>query len=146
MSLSERARATRNEPLLAVLAEGDFSPHKCSLSVSLRYAPASSEAAFMRESTRISLPNREFHFCSVSVHFCSGPDTVSPENPRANAFKVTSFKCRELHCASFLIPKTAIEKFFQNGKPGLGRFASCVATSTRNAVFGIILDDKEASG
>jgi len=31
----------------------------------------------------------------------------------------------------------AIEKFFQNGKPGLGRFASCVATSTRIAVFGI---------
>jgi|GEM_PF-912469 len=36
-----------------------------------------------------------------------------------------------------LNPKTAIEKFFQNGKPGLGRFASCVATSTRNAVFGL---------
>ena len=35
-----------------------------------------------------------------------------------------------------LNPKTAIEKFFQNGKPGLGRFAPCVATSTRNAVFG----------
>jgi CubicO group peptidase (beta-lactamase class C family) len=34
-------------------------------------------------------------------------------------------------------PKTAIEKFFQNGKPGLGRFASCVATSTRIAVFGM---------
>jgi hypothetical protein len=28
------------------------------------------------------------------------------------------------------------KKFFQNGKPGLGRFASCVATSTRIAVFG----------
>jgi len=34
-------------------------------------------------------------------------------------------------------PKTAIEKFFQNGKPGFGRFASCVATTTRNAVFGL---------
>jgi len=34
------------------------------------------------------------------------------------------------------LPNTAIEKFFQNGKPGLGRFASCVATSTRNAVSG----------
>jgi len=36
-----------------------------------------------------------------------------------------------------LNPKTAIEKFFQNGKPGLGRFAPCVATSTGNAVFGL---------
>jgi len=40
------------------------------------------------------------------------------------------------HYTSVFNPKTAIEKFFQNGKPGLGRFASCVATSTRNAVFG----------
>jgi hypothetical protein len=37
-----------------------------------------------------------------------------------------------------LIPKTAIEKFFQNGKPGLGRFASCVATTTITAVFGLL--------
>ena len=36
----------------------------------------------------------------------------------------------------FARSETAIEKFFQNGKPGLGRFAPCVATSTRNAVFG----------
>ena len=36
-----------------------------------------------------------------------------------------------------LNPKTAIEKFLQNGKPGLGRFASCVATSTKIVVFGL---------
>ena len=30
------------------------------------------------------------------------------------------------------------KKFFPNGKPGLERFASCVATSTGNAVFGFI--------
>jgi len=39
-----------------------------------------------------------------------------------------------------LNPDPAIEKFFQNGKPGLGRFASCVATSTRIAVFGLNRD------
>jgi hypothetical protein len=30
---------------------GDLPPHQCSLSVGLRYAPASSEAALMRESS-----------------------------------------------------------------------------------------------
>ena len=37
--------------------------------------------------------------------------------------------------AGLVNPKTAIEKFFQNGKSGLGRFASSVATTTRKAVF-----------
>ena len=31
----------------------------------------------MRESTPICASNKEFHFCSVSVHFCSGPDILA---------------------------------------------------------------------
>ena len=45
---------------------------------------------------------------------------------------------RSFYSHSVCIPETAIEKFFQNGKPGLGRFASCAATSARNAVVGAI--------
>ena len=50
-----------------------------------------------------------------------------------------------LRFTNALIPKTAIEKFFQNGKPGLGRFAPCVAISTRNAVFGCAPGKPEAT-
>ena len=49
MSPGESASPIRNESSHAALEKGGFPPHKCSLSVGLRYAPASSEAAFMRE-------------------------------------------------------------------------------------------------
>jgi hypothetical protein len=44
------------------LPEGRSPPRKRGLSVGLRYAPASSKAAFTRESNGMSGATREFHF------------------------------------------------------------------------------------
>jgi hypothetical protein len=43
-------------------ASGGGAPHQCNLSVGLRYAPASSEAALMRESNGICAVTLEFQF------------------------------------------------------------------------------------
>ena len=86
MSLSERARATSNDPSIPVLAEGDFPPDKCGLSVGLRYGLLRGRIypgvnSNMRPQVRIPLLLRLSSLLLRPRHFNQITDRTAPVPP-----------------------------------------------------------------